>query len=122
MHGLCHRMPDQRREPERRTSSPARARFSKLIAPGGPGVRFDSHVHPGYIVPPHYDSMIGKLIVHQPTRAEAIACMLRALAELRVEGIHTTVPFHSKVMAHSEFVEGRVDTSFVERAFFSQGR
>lgn len=100
---------------------PSPGTIHKLITPGGPGVRWDSHVHQGYTVPPYYDSMIGKLIVHQPTRAEAIACMQRALAELRVEGIHTTAPFHSKVMAHSEFVEGRVDTSFVERAFFSQG-
>jgi acetyl-CoA carboxylase biotin carboxylase subunit len=96
---------------------PSPGTIQKLITPGGPGVRWDSHVHQGYTVSPHYDSMIGKLIVHQPTRPEAIACMQRALAELRVEGIHTTVPFHSKVMAHSEFVEGWVDTSFVERAF-----
>jgi acetyl-CoA carboxylase biotin carboxylase subunit len=94
----------------------------KLITPGGPGVRWDSHVHQGYSVPPFYDSMIGKLIVHQPTRAEAIACMQRALAELRVEGIYTTVPFHTKVLAHSDFVDGWVDTSFVERTFFGQTR
>jgi acetyl-CoA carboxylase, biotin carboxylase subunit len=94
----------------------------KLITPGGPGVRWDSHVHQGYSVPPFYDSMIGKLIVHQPTRAEAIACMQRALAELRIEGIHTTVPFHVKVLAHSDFVDGWVDTSFVERTFFAQNR
>ena len=55
-------------------------------------MRFDSHVHAGYTVTPHYDSMIGKLIVHQPTRQEAIACMKRALAELRIEGVQTTVP------------------------------
>jgi acetyl-CoA carboxylase biotin carboxylase subunit len=101
---------------------PSPGTIRKLITPGGPGVRWDSHVHQGYTVPPYYDSMIGKLIVHQPTRAEAIACMQRALAELRVEGIHTTVSFHSKVMAHSEFVDGWVDTSFVERTFFGQGR
>ncbi|MHB0955855.1 MAG: acetyl-CoA carboxylase biotin carboxylase subunit [Pirellulaceae bacterium] len=101
---------------------PSPGTIQRLITPGGPGVRWDSHVHQGYTVPSHYDSMIGKLIVHQPTRAEAIACMQRALAELRVEGIYTTVPFHSKVMAHSEFVEGRVDTSFVERTFLSPGR
>ncbi len=94
----------------------------RLITPGGPGVRWDSHVHQGYNVPPFYDSMIGKLIVHQPTRAEAITCMQRALAELRVEGIHTTVPFHAKVLAHTDFVDGWVDTSFVERAFFAQPR
>jgi acetyl-CoA carboxylase biotin carboxylase subunit len=101
---------------------PCPGTITRLITPGGPGVRWDSHVHQGYVVPPYYDSMIGKLIVHQPTRAEAIACMQRALSELRIEGIATTVPFHSKVMAHSEFVEGWVDTSFVERAFFSAAR
>jgi acetyl-CoA carboxylase biotin carboxylase subunit len=101
---------------------PSPGTIQRLITPGGPGVRWDSHVHQGYSVPPYYDSLIGKLIVHQPTRVEAISCMQRALAELRVEGIHTTVPFHAKVMAHSDFVEGWVDTSFVERAFFSQTR
>jgi acetyl-CoA carboxylase biotin carboxylase subunit len=59
--------------------------------------------------------MIGKLIVHQPTRTEAIACMIRALDELRVKGIFTTAAFHKKVLKHSEFTEGWVDTSFVER-------
>jgi acetyl-CoA carboxylase biotin carboxylase subunit len=101
---------------------PTPGTITRLIAPGGFGVRFDSHVYAGYTVSPYYDSMIGKLIVHQPTRAEAIACMQRALAELRIEGIHTTVPFHAKVMAHSDFVDGWVDTSFVERAFLSQNR
>ena len=93
--------------------------ITRFITPGGLGVRWDSHVHQGYTVPPYYDSMIGKLIVHQPTRPAAITCMQRALNELRIEGIATTVSFHRKVMAHSEFVEGCVDTSFVERAFFS---
>jgi acetyl-CoA carboxylase biotin carboxylase subunit len=99
---------------------PCPGRIERLFVPGGKGVRFDSHAHPGYVVPPYYDSMIGKLIVHQPTRAEAIACMLRALDELRVQGIRTTVPFHKKVLQHSEFVEGWVDTTFVERVFLSQ--
>ena len=66
--------------------------ITRILPPGGFGVRFDSHVHPGYTVSPFYDSMIGKLIVHQPTRGEAIACMKRALRELRVEGIKTTDP------------------------------
>jgi acetyl-CoA carboxylase biotin carboxylase subunit len=92
-------------------------RIEHLFVPGGPGVRFDSHVHSGYIVPPYYDSLIGKLIVHQPTRGEAIACMQRALAELRVQGIRTTVPLHQEILGHSSFVEGRVDTTFVERTF-----
>jgi acetyl-CoA carboxylase biotin carboxylase subunit len=83
-------------------------------------VRFDSHAHSGYVVPPHYDSMIGKLIVHQQTRAEAIASMQRALAELRVEGIHTTIPIHQDILKHSAFVEGRIDTTFVERTFLAE--
>jgi acetyl-CoA carboxylase biotin carboxylase subunit len=64
--------------------------------------------------------MIGKLIVHQPTRGEAIVCMLRALAELRVEGIHTTVPIHQDILSHSAFAEARIDTTFVERTLLSQ--
>ena len=98
---------------------PCPGKITRMFFPGGMGVRFDSHAHPGYVVPPHYDSMIGKLIVHQPTRAEALACMLRALDELRIEGIPTTVPFHKKVLQHSDFVEGWVDTTFVERTFLS---
>lgn len=99
---------------------PCPGRIEQLFVPGGPGVRWDSHVHQGYNVPPYYDSMIGKLIVHQPTRAEAIACMQRALSELRIGGIATTVPFHKKVLAHSDFVEGWVDTSFVERTWLER--
>ena len=98
---------------------PSPGTITRLITPGGFGVRWDSHVHQGYVVPPYYDSMIGKLVAHQPTRADAIACMQGALSELRIEGIATTAPFHSKVMAHSDFVEGWVDTSFVEREFFA---
>jgi len=96
---------------------PSRGLIKQMYVPGGMGVRFDSHTHAGYVVPPHYDSMIGKLIVHQPTRAEAIACMKRALSELRVEGIATTASFHQKVLEHSDFVDGLVDTHFVERTF-----
>lgn len=98
---------------------PCAGKIEKLFVPGGFGVRFDSHAHAGYVVPPFYDSMIGKLIVHQPTRAEAIASMVRALDELRIEGIQTTAPFHKKVLSHSTFVEGWVDTKFVERTWFS---
>ena len=94
---------------------PSPGRIDQLIVPGGPGVRFDSHAHAGYVVPPYYDSMIGKLIVHQPTRPEAIACMQRALSELRVTGIATTVPFHQRMLHESAFVEGAIDTTFVER-------
>ncbi len=83
--------------------------------PGGPGVRFDSHVVTGYKVPPTYDSMIAKLLVHQPTRPEALATMRRALAEFVVEGVHTTIPLHRVIFSHSQFVAGPVDTTFIER-------
>lgn len=96
---------------------PSAGKIERLIAPGGFGVRFDSHAYAGYTVPPHYDSMIGKLIVHQPTRAEAIECMSRALDELRVEGIETTVPFHKQILRESAFVDGWIDTTFVERTW-----
>jgi acetyl-CoA carboxylase biotin carboxylase subunit len=102
-----------------RNFQPCPGRIEKMFVPGGYGVRFDSHAHAGYTVPPYYDSMIGKLIVHQPTRAEAIACMLRALDELRIEGIATTASFHKKVLSHSTFTEGWVDTGFVERTLLS---
>ncbi|MCA9163042.1 MAG: acetyl-CoA carboxylase biotin carboxylase subunit [Planctomycetales bacterium] len=102
-----------------RNFQPCPGRIEQMYIPGGNGVRFDSHAHAGYTVPPYYDSMIGKLIVHQPTRADAIACMIRALDELRVTGIKTTAPFHKRVLSHSTFVEGWHDTSFVERTFLS---
>lgn len=96
---------------------PSAGTITRFYAPGGLGVRFDSHVYGGYTVPPYYDSMIGKLIVHRPTREEAIATMRRALAEMQVEGIHTTASFHDKVLQHPEFVAGKHDTKFVEREF-----
>jgi acetyl-CoA carboxylase, biotin carboxylase subunit len=102
-----------------RNFQPSPGRITQLIPPGGFGVRWDSHAHAGYMVPPHYDSMIGKLLVHQPTRQEAIACMLRALAELKIEGIKTTTKLHQDILRHTAFVEGRIDTTFVERTFMN---
>lgn len=96
---------------------PNPGKIEQLIAPGGYGVRFDSHAHAGYSVPPYYDSMIGKLLVHQPTRDEAIACMLRCLAELRIDGIKTTKPILREILNHSAFHEARMDTTFVERTW-----
>jgi acetyl-CoA carboxylase biotin carboxylase subunit len=98
---------------------PSPGRIERMIVPGGFGVRFDSHAYAGYTVSPHYDSMIGKLLVHQPTREEAIASMRRALAELVIEGVQTTVPLHEKVLAHPAFAEGRIDTTFIERTWAS---
>ncbi len=92
-------------------------RITKLRVPGGPGVRFDSHVHEGYTIGPYYDSLIGKLIVHRPSRTEAIACMRRALDEFVIEGIKTTIPLARKIFNHSAFVDGQVDTTFIERTF-----
>jgi acetyl-CoA carboxylase biotin carboxylase subunit len=96
---------------------PSPGRIDQIIVPGGFGVRFDSHVHAGYVVSPHYDSMIGKLLVHQPTRDEAIASMKRALEELRFEGIQTTVPMHLRILNHPAFTEARIDTTFIERTW-----
>jgi acetyl-CoA carboxylase biotin carboxylase subunit len=89
--------------------------ITRWHAPGGPGVRLDSHVVPGYRVPPHYDSLLAKLLVYQPTRALALACMRRALSEFLIEGIKTTVPLHKEIFNHSSFIEGQVDTTFIER-------
>ena len=92
-------------------------KITKLRVPGGIGVRWDSHVHEGYTVGPYYDSLIGKLIVHRPTRAEAIATMRRALAEFEVEGIATTIPLARKIFNHNAFAECKVDTTFIERTW-----
>ena len=105
-------------DPER-NFQPSPGKIERIIVPGGFGVRFDSHVHTGYVVSPHYDSMIGKLIVHQPTRAAAIGSMKRALSELRIEGIKTTVPRLLDILNHSAFVDGQVDTTFIERTWAS---
>jgi acetyl-CoA carboxylase biotin carboxylase subunit len=107
-------------EDPQKNFQPSPGKIERLYVPGGFGVRFDSHVHPGYLVSPHYDSMVGKLIVHQATRREAIGCMLRALDELRIEGIQTTVSLHREILRHAAFVEGRVDTTFVERSGLTQ--
>jgi acetyl-CoA carboxylase biotin carboxylase subunit len=107
-------------EDPKKNFQPSPGKIERLMVPGGFGVRFDSHAHAGYVVSPHYDSMIGKLIVHQPTRREAIDCMLRALGELRIEGIKTTVPLHREILRHAAFVEGRIDTTFIERSGLTQ--
>jgi acetyl-CoA carboxylase biotin carboxylase subunit len=94
---------------------PSPGQVTRWQVPGGPGVRLDTHVTPGYRVPPNYDSLLAKLLVHQPTRAEAIATMRRALSEFIVEGVKTTIPLHREIVKHSAFIEGRVDTTFIER-------
>ncbi|MHC4138862.1 MAG: acetyl-CoA carboxylase biotin carboxylase subunit [Planctomycetota bacterium] len=93
---------------------PHAGKITMCNAPGGKGVRVDSHVYTGYEVPPYYDSLLGKLIVHKKSREDAIACMKRALNEYRIEGIKTTIPLHLKVISDSRFATGEVDTHFVE--------
>jgi acetyl-CoA carboxylase, biotin carboxylase subunit len=94
---------------------PSPGRITGLQVPGGPGVRWDSHIQIGYTVPPHYDSLLGKLIVHAPTRPEALATMRRALDELLIEGVSTTIPLQRRIVRNPDFIAGRVDTTWVER-------
>lgn len=93
---------------------PRPGRIIGYLPPGGAGVRVDSAAYTGWTIPPYYDSMIAKLIVWAPTRAEAIVRMQRALSEFTVEGVPTTIPFHLAVLEHDDFRSGRFDTSFVE--------
>jgi acetyl-CoA carboxylase biotin carboxylase subunit len=94
---------------------PSPGTITRWQTPGGPGVRLDSHACQGYRVPPNYDSLVAKLLVHQPSRPEALAAMRRALAEFVVEGIQTTIPLHREIFNHSAFIAGQVDTTFIER-------
>jgi acetyl-CoA carboxylase biotin carboxylase subunit len=94
---------------------PSPGKITVYHAPGGPGVRVDSHAYQEYVIPPYYDSMIGKLIVHGRDRDEAIERMRRALDEYVIEGVHTTIPFLRKVMAHPRFHSGQITTAFVEQ-------
>ena len=97
-----------------RNFSPSPGRISTLHVPGGHGVRVDTHAYAGYVIPPHYDSMIAKLIVHARTRELAINKMLRALDEFILEGVKTTIPFHQQLLQHPDFRAGRFDTHFLE--------
>ena len=93
--------------------NPSPGKITQLMLPGGPGVRIDSGVYPGYIIPPFYDSMVAKLITWGTDRREAVERMKRALAEFQIEGIKTTIPFHKKVMKNKEFLRGQYTTDFV---------
>jgi acetyl-CoA carboxylase biotin carboxylase subunit len=97
--------------------SPCPGTITRYIPPGGPGVRVDTHVYQGWTVSPSYDSMLCKLIAYQPTRAEAIATMRRALSEFVIEPIKTTIPASLSILSHNLFVKGKIDTEFVERNF-----
>ena len=93
---------------------PSPGRITTLHQPGGPGVRVDSHVYPGYFIPPHYDSMIGKLITYGDTRDQAIARMRTALSETVIEGISTNIPLHREMMIDQKFLQGGVSIHYLE--------
>ena len=97
--------------------APSPGRIERFVQAGGHGVRVDTHVHPGYVVSARYDSLIGKLIVHQPTRDEAVACMRRCLDEFVIEPIKTTLPLYREIFSHTHFLRGQVDTGFIERTW-----
>lgn len=95
--------------------TPCPGKITAYHPPGGLGVRVDSFVYAGYSVVPHYDSLIAKLIVHADNRDDAIHRMARALDEYIIDGIKTTIPFHKRIMANKDFIEGNIDTGFLER-------
>ena len=96
---------------------PSPGTVTRFQTPGGKGVRVDTHVYQGYKVPPFYDSMIAKLVVHQADRNTAIACMRRALDEFQVEGIQTNIPLAKEIFRHFHFLRGKVNTGFIEEYF-----
>jgi acetyl-CoA carboxylase, biotin carboxylase subunit len=100
-------------DPERFLPSPGLLTVLRL--PGGPGVRVDTHTYAGYLVPPFYDSLLAKVIAHGRTRDEAVRCMRRALHEMRVEGVKTTIPVHQRILQHPDFLAGRTSTQFLTR-------
>jgi acetyl-CoA carboxylase biotin carboxylase subunit len=98
-----------------RNFQPSPGLITAFHPPGGPGVRVDTHIYAGYTVPPYYDSLLAKVIVHGNDRDEAIARMRQALDSFIIEGVTTTIPFLSRVMRHPDFVSGKIDTKFLER-------
>jgi acetyl-CoA carboxylase biotin carboxylase subunit len=102
-------------EDSRRDFMPSPGRITSFHIPGGPGVRVDTHAYMPYEIPPHYDSLVAKLVVHDRSRDEAILRMLRALEEFIIEGIATTIPFHKTVLSHPRFIAGDYDTHFIDQ-------
>ncbi len=96
---------------------PSPGTIHTFVAPAGPGVRWDSHAYQGYTVPPYYDSMVGKLIIHRPNRKLVLDTARRALHELTMDGIKTTAPLFLRILDHSDFAAGEIDTGFIERHF-----
>jgi acetyl-CoA carboxylase, biotin carboxylase subunit len=101
---------------------PCPGKVEAFVAPGGPGVRWDSHVYQGYDIPPTYDSLVGKLIVHRPTRMEAIATARRALSEFYMYPTKTTAGLCRDVLSHQKFLRGEWETTYVEREMLNGGK
>ena len=95
--------------------TPSSGTIEGLVLPGGFGVRVDTHMYAGYTIPPYYDSLLAKLIVWAPDRNEAISRMARCLAEFKLEGLKTNIPFHEKIMANAFYRRGELSTSFIKR-------
>ena len=100
---------------------PCPGTITSFHMPGGMGIRVDTHVYAGYTVPPNYDSMVAKLIVHAPTRAEAINRMIGALDECVFEGIKTIIPYQKQILENVDFQKGNMDTGFLDNFQFIQG-
>jgi acetyl-CoA carboxylase biotin carboxylase subunit len=94
---------------------PASGTITAFHVPGGPGIRVDTHVYAGYRIPPHYDSLLAKLIAYGDTRDEAIVRMLRSLEELVIEGVPSTIPFHLRALRHPDFGDGQITTGFAQK-------
>jgi acetyl-CoA carboxylase biotin carboxylase subunit len=104
-------------ENHERNFMPSPGTIKAYLAPGGPGIRVDSHAYTGYVIQPHYDSLVSKLLAWGEDRAESISRMERALDEYVIDGIHTTIPFHQKVLKNEAFRRGDVNTKFIEEHF-----
>jgi acetyl-CoA carboxylase biotin carboxylase subunit len=99
---------------------PSPGKIVSFHMPGGFGVRVDTHAYDGYEIPPYYDSLVAKLIVKAKTREEVVEKMHHALDEFIIEGIHTTIPFHKKLMKNEQFRSGEFDTKFIEQFDFKE--
>ncbi|MDD5166513.1 MAG: acetyl-CoA carboxylase biotin carboxylase subunit, partial [Candidatus Omnitrophica bacterium] len=93
---------------------PCPGKIETLNLPGGPGVRVDTHIYPGYVISPYYDSLVAKVITHGKDRQEAIKIMQRALNEFHISPIKTTIPFHLKLLENNLFIKGDISTHFVQ--------
>lgn len=98
---------------------PSPGKVERFISPGGMGVRVETHLYSGYVIPSFYDSLLAKVITHDKTRKEAISKMRRALAEMKVEGVKTTIPLHQRIFENEDFIKGAVYTNFLQKHIFS---